>query len=296
MATATTTATTQTLRGELEALKLTALIRRARDAGVDEMELENAQDGDTPKPSIIELIVAKQAPSSDGSAALRVPELRVLVVRHGARPFEGHDPELDPKGHDQAEALASCLLARYPKVRAIYSSPFIRALQTSAPIARVYAQRVRVEYGVCELLAKGWLQKEDPLPHLAFAKLGSGFHCATLPEIADDYCSSPPPTFPDCRGVPKSEEKRSACLQRHRAVLDAIETEHVDGGVVIVVAHGASHDFMAVACGVDLPVEQRVPYCVANCSVTTLVRCEKNQWRMEGFGEELIPEALRQHM
>ena len=51
-----------TRRAELETLKLTSLQRRAKEAGVDERELEDAMDGDTPKPSIIELIVAQQAP------------------------------------------------------------------------------------------------------------------------------------------------------------------------------------------------------------------------------------------
>lgn len=51
-----------TRRAELETLKLTSLQCRAKEAGVDERELEDAMDGDTPKPSIIELIVAQQAP------------------------------------------------------------------------------------------------------------------------------------------------------------------------------------------------------------------------------------------
>ena len=74
-------------------------------------------------------------------------ELRVLVARHGARPYVGSDPELHPHGHDQAQALAVCLHGLHPSLLAIYASPFIRTLQTAQPIAQVYGMPVRVEFG-----------------------------------------------------------------------------------------------------------------------------------------------------
>ena len=45
------------LRAELSGLKLKALKRRARDAGVDEEKLEDADDADDIKAAVIELIV-----------------------------------------------------------------------------------------------------------------------------------------------------------------------------------------------------------------------------------------------
>ena len=51
-------AAAEKLRAELGALKLSALVRRARGVGVDEAGLEDALDGDAPAPSIVELIIA----------------------------------------------------------------------------------------------------------------------------------------------------------------------------------------------------------------------------------------------
>ena len=60
--------TMQALQRELEPLKLPAIfIRRAQGAGVDEAVLEDAQDGDTPKPSIIELIITKVLDRAHGA-------------------------------------------------------------------------------------------------------------------------------------------------------------------------------------------------------------------------------------
>ena len=51
-------AAAEKLRAELGALKLSALVRRARGVGVDEAGLEDALDGDAPTLSIVELIIA----------------------------------------------------------------------------------------------------------------------------------------------------------------------------------------------------------------------------------------------
>jgi len=234
-------------------------------------------------------------------------ELRVLVIRHGARPYIHHDPELLPLGHEQAQALADALTALYPDVRAIYASPFIRCLQTSKPIARAYiGTHVRVEYGICELMAEGWLQDENPLPHLAFVQKDFPQRKDT-PPIDRAYRSAPVPTFPDCIGIPTGDSGRAVCLERHRVVLRAIEKEFAGtGGTVIIVGHGATHDFLTeAACPAELPEEVKTPHCVANCSVTTLVRWGGSWYlghggphhgKLQWFGQELIPEALRQHM
>jgi len=196
-------------------------------------------------------------------------------------------------GHEQALALAGELTALYPNVRAIYASPFIRCLQTSKPIAQAYGMQVRPEYGVCELLAEGWLQDVNPLPHLAFVQKDFQLRKDT-PMIDVEYRSSPAPPFPDFRGIPESDSERAVCLDRHRVVLRAIEAEFgATGGTVIVVGHGATHDFLTEsACDAELPAKFKTPHCVPNCSVTTIVY-SGGAWRMEGFGQELIPEAMR---
>jgi 2,3-bisphosphoglycerate-dependent phosphoglycerate mutase len=65
--------------------------------------------------------------------------VELLLVRH-ALPIrrelvEGHaDPELDERGHAQAERLAAYLADEQP-LDAIYVSPMLRARQTAAPVA-----------------------------------------------------------------------------------------------------------------------------------------------------------------
>ena len=70
---------------------------------------------------------------------------RMILLRHGQSEFNLHfsatrrdpgivDPKLTPLGHAQAEAAAGAL-AREPITRVI-TSPYTRALQTAAPLAR----------------------------------------------------------------------------------------------------------------------------------------------------------------
>jgi broad specificity phosphatase PhoE len=69
----------------------------------------------------------------------------MILLRHGQSEFNLHftatrldpgiiDPKLTPLGHEQAEAAAKML--RYEHIRRIIVSPYTRALQTAAPIAR----------------------------------------------------------------------------------------------------------------------------------------------------------------
>ena len=65
------------LRKELGALKMSALKKRARAQGIDEANLEEAEDADAPREAIIDLIVATTAGSSEhGDSARRQQELR----------------------------------------------------------------------------------------------------------------------------------------------------------------------------------------------------------------------------
>ena len=54
-------AAAQTLEGELQAMKLGALSKRAKQAGVPVERLEEAQDDDEPKAAVIALILAREA-------------------------------------------------------------------------------------------------------------------------------------------------------------------------------------------------------------------------------------------
>jgi glucosyl-3-phosphoglycerate phosphatase len=71
--------------------------------------------------------------------------MAMILLRHGQSEFNLHftesrrdpgivDPKLTPLGHEQAAAAAQALAGE--RVRRIIASPYTRALQTAAPVAR----------------------------------------------------------------------------------------------------------------------------------------------------------------
>ena len=59
------------LQSELEQLTIKDLRLRAKAEGVDNDAVEDARDGETPKESLIELILANTTPAADDVAAAR---------------------------------------------------------------------------------------------------------------------------------------------------------------------------------------------------------------------------------
>jgi probable phosphoglycerate mutase len=89
----------------------------------------------------------------------------ILLVRHGesapARPDEpfplvdGHgDPPLDPRGEEQAVAIATRLAEE--DVAAIYVTPLRRTLETAEPLARRLGLEPVVEAGLREVFLGDW--------------------------------------------------------------------------------------------------------------------------------------------
>lgn len=89
----------------------------------------------------------------------------LLLVRHGEsipsrddRPFpmvDGQgDPELDPRGHEQAERVADRL--QHEEIGAIYVSTMQRTAQTAAPLAGRLGIRPRVEPELREVHLGEW--------------------------------------------------------------------------------------------------------------------------------------------
>ena len=94
--------------------------------------------------------------------------LTVLLVRHAepVRPGQGnfaeHQRPLTGRGHRDAAALAESLAASLADagVRAVISSPYLRAIQTVEPIAR----RLGIEIEVVDDLRERLLSPADDLP------------------------------------------------------------------------------------------------------------------------------------
>ncbi|CAK9049664.1 Reticulocalbin-1 [Durusdinium trenchii] len=72
---------------------------------------------------------------------------RVLLVRHGHRYSTGFDPQLTRRGFFQAEGLAEMFRGSGIEIDAIFSSPFIRCLQTVTPLAKALGLKIRVDRG-----------------------------------------------------------------------------------------------------------------------------------------------------
>jgi broad specificity phosphatase PhoE len=87
----------------------------------------------------------------------------MILLRHGQSEFNLlftqtrrdpgiKDPKLTPLGHGQAEAAAAALAAQH-EIRRIVASPYTRALQTAAPLARRLGLPVTVNPTVRERYA-----------------------------------------------------------------------------------------------------------------------------------------------
>ena len=79
--------------------------------------------------------------------------MQLLLIRHALPVHQqvdtgSADPELDPHGHLQAQALADGLAQE--SIDAIYSSTMIRARQTAAPLATLRGLDVSLDAGLVE--------------------------------------------------------------------------------------------------------------------------------------------------
>lgn len=223
---------------------------------------------------------------------------RVLLMRHGHRFASGADPHLTRKGFFQAEQVAQMFSCSGLHIDAIYSSPFIRCLQTAAPLARALGMKIRVDRGFCEVLAHNWVFASNPLPHLSYEEMRS--KRSALPEVQSDLIDmdydSPVLQYPDFVGEaqPGLEEQRATPIARTKAaLLRALATPWPRRGItVLVVCHGASHDYVteALAPG-SVRLDRQVPFCVDHVAITTLLRQPDGLFTLYGFNEK-VPRLL----
>lgn len=162
----------------------------------------------------------------------RVTEL--LLVRHAlplAAAEAGQQPPLAPEGHRQAELVARWL-ARTP-VDAVVSSPFLRALETAAPIADRFGLEVQVLDDLREWERDGGSPRYTPLEDIP----------ATDPRalalVEGRYADFVPPF------------DRDAFRARARGALDAICSSWPDGRVVAVSHAGLINTLVAGVLGLQ---------------------------------------------
>ena len=95
--------------------------------------------------------------------------VKIVVFRHGDRAYDCSDPDLYLHGHEQAKKLSTYLSTFLvgKNVLGIYSSPFLRSLQTASYTAAALGSTINIEYDFAELLCHGWLFEENPFPTLS---------------------------------------------------------------------------------------------------------------------------------
>ncbi|WP_373540448.1 histidine phosphatase family protein [Chamaesiphon sp.] len=99
-----------------------------------------------------------------------------------------YDPPLSPAGVKRSHDLAS-ELSHIPIDR-LFSSPFLRAIQTAAPLARLLELPIQLEWGLCEWLCQDW---SSELPQTTPVEELIKFY----PSIDANYQSSILPCYPE---------------------------------------------------------------------------------------------------
>lgn len=122
----------------------------------------------------------------------------VWFARHGSRQDEDpawlktatrpHDPGLSAEGHRQARCVAERLVRE--GLRHIFTSPFLRAVETAHFIAQATDLPVKVEPGLCEWLnAEFFHTNPETLPVVELAR--------RYPEIDLKYVAVMTPQYPE---------------------------------------------------------------------------------------------------
>lgn len=238
---------------------------------------------------------ARTAEGSHGNKEVAFGVRSIFVLRHGSRPDSLVDPVLDARGRREAEQVAAYFGRQLSgggtnalgRIATIFCSPFRRALETAVPIATALNLPIRVEWGFCELLAHRWLHHRDPLPGLR----------SRLPELLPghriidwSYKSAVDPVYPDVEGrmTPGNAQQRQKALDRHRRAIEAALAATPDDASVLVVGHGATHDFVSAAVCPIQHLRQHQSgsgYVAPHCSITQICwNPQKGSWNLQTFG------------
>jgi len=174
----------------------------------------------------------------------------VWLVRHGEREDvdpdwaraapRPRDPGLSPVGIAQSRRLGQRLAAE--RVGHLFTSPFLRTVQTADLLARAPDLPIRVEDGLCEWLNPEWFPAMPPWRPAA--ELAGRF-----PRIEQCYVSHTKPRYPETHAEALTRAGEAA-----RRLVEAFD------GDLLMVGHGASV-VGAVQGLVGEPVHATCPLC-----------------------------------
>lgn len=200
----------------------------------------------------------------------------VWIVRHGSRKdFEDpewhrtaarpYDPPLSEEGRRQAQETGRRLVRE--NITHIWSSPFLRCVQTAQLIAEEIDGSFKLEEGLSEWLNPDWFSYRPDIRHREwlqrrYSRLDTGYESAVRA------------TFP---------ESRSKMLERVGTTVDyLVKLEH---GNILLVGHGASvQGSVARLLEVDLEEKGDLLLSIPCCSLAMLSR-EEASWSLELQGD-----------
>jgi probable phosphoglycerate mutase len=179
----------------------------------------------------------------------------ILLIRHGENDYTkthklaGHTPNvhLNERGQSQAQGLADAL--QDVPIKAIYSSPLERAVETATPIAAARKLEVQIEPGLLETNVGKWQGRS-----LAALRLQKAWRVVQgAPSRAQ---------FPE-------GETFYECQTRIVSALDAIVRKHKPQDIVACVFH-ADPIKLAVAHYIGLPLDHFQRLSCDTASLTAL--------------------------
>jgi broad specificity phosphatase PhoE len=191
------------------------------------------------------------------STRAETSERAIWLARHGRRrDFDDpewvkraprpHDPPLSAEGRRQAQALADRLAG--VGLAHLFSSPFLRCVETAAPIAQRLGLAIRIERGLSEWLNSEWFPEPPEL--LPLAGLARRF-----PRV--DATHRP-------RGEARYGESGSDALRRSGETALQLVAEFE--GSLLMVGHGAS------VLGATAALSGRAPEDVPDLAYGGLIR------------------------
>lgn len=169
------------------------------------------------------------------------------------------DPGLSEDGIVQAKKLAERL--REENISHIFSSPFLRAIETASQVAKVLGLKIKIEAGLSEWMNADWFK---PAPVL----MPVSEKTFIFPEIDVTYNSRVIPVFPETH-----EEMEARVAKAVRIITGEFS------GDILLVGHGASVDAsMYTLVGKKLEIENSL------CCIVKAVRYNDG-WNLEIDGD-----------
>lgn len=189
----------------------------------------------------------------------------IWIVRHGHRfdfaypewfntAEKKYDPPLSDEGFLQVYQLTNRL--KNEPIQHLFCSPFLRAIQTADPIAKLLNLPIKIERGLGEWLNPDWMTK---YPETEAQEI-----------LAEKYFIDPQYFS---RLIPHYPESESAMMQRMTKIADRLVQEFSDN--ILLVGHSATVG--GITAGL---IGENSILKTPLASLTKIVQV-KNQWRVE---------------